>query len=52
MFAELLLEVSDKKMFSLNPQTNFTNFKGKILDFAYYLENDKSRNTKLVISPL
>ena len=45
MTAELLLKVSDKKMFSLNPQTSFTNFRGKILDFANYLEIDKSRNT-------
>ena len=45
MSAELLLKVCDKKMFSLNAQTSFTNFRGKILDFAYYLENDKSRNT-------
>ena len=45
MTAELLLKVCDKKMFSLNPQTNFTNFRGKILDFTDYLENDKSRNT-------
>ena len=45
MGAELLLKVCDKKMFSLNPQTSFTNFRGKILDFACYLDNDKSRNT-------
>ena len=45
MTADLLPKVCDKKMFSLNPQTSFTNFKGKILDFAYYLENDESRNT-------
>ena len=45
MAAELLLKVCDKKMFSLNPQTSFTNFRGKILDFAYYLQNDKSKNT-------
>ena len=45
MAAELLLKVCDKKMFSLNPQTSFKNFRGEILDFAYYLENDKSRNT-------
>ena len=45
MTAKLLLEVCDKNMFTLNPQTSFTNFRGKILDFAYYLENDKSKNT-------
>ena len=45
MTADLLLKVCDKKMFSLNPQTSFTNFRGKILDLAYNLENNKSRNT-------
>ena len=45
MTAEQLLKVCDRKMFGWNPQTSFMNFRGQILDFAYYLENDKSRNT-------